>query len=214
MFGLDINPFLVRTCQMNLVLHGDGSSNVFRADSVRSPGEWDADARLNIPYGKADVVFTNPPFGGEAKIDDAHILDQHELSRWESSDSRTVLPAEQLFVEAALKFVKPGGYLAIVLPDGILNNPGLRFIRSWLLRRSRLITSVDLPKTTFKTSKGVNNPSVLIVQKFTRAQVKQADGGIIDTDYSVFMATPSNGRDHQSLQAHIPASPRRNGAVG
>jgi len=190
LYGLDINPFLVRTCQMNLVLHGDGSSNVFRADSVRSPGEWDNDARLAIPYGKADIVLTNPPFGGKAKIDDAHILDQYELTRWESNDSRSVLPAEQLFVETALKFVKPGGHLGIVLPDGILNNPGLKFIRSWLLRRSKLIASIDLPKTTFKASGGVNNPSVLLVQKFTREQVMNADKGIIDADYKVFMSVP------------------------
>ena len=204
MFGLDINPFLVRTCQMNLVLHGDGSSNVFRADSVRSPGEWEEDPRRKVPYGKADVVFTNPPFGGNAKIDDAHILDQYELSRWESNDSRSVLPAEQLFVETALKFVKPGGYLAIVLPDGILNNPGLRFIRSWLLRRSRLIASIDLPKTTFKASGGVNNPSVLLVQKFTREQAVQADKDVIDTAYQVFMATPQTaGINNRSVPVYL-----------
>ena len=204
LFGLDINPFLVRTCQMNLVLHGDGSSNVFRADSVRSPGEWDEDARRNIPYGNADVVLTNPPFGGKAKIDDTHILDQYELSRWESSYSRSVLPAEQLFVETALKFVKPGGHLAIILPDGILNNPSLRFIRSWLLRRSRLIASVDFPKTTFKASGGVNNPSVLIVQKFTMEQAAQADKGVIDTAYKVFMAAPQTaGINNRSTPVYL-----------
>ena len=64
LFGLDINPKLVQACQMNLVLHGDGSSNIFRADSVCSPGEWDTDARRRVPFGKLDVVFTNPPFGG------------------------------------------------------------------------------------------------------------------------------------------------------
>ena len=53
---------------MNLVLHGDGSSNVFRADSVRSPGEWDDETRRKTPYGKADVVFTNPPFGEKRKL--------------------------------------------------------------------------------------------------------------------------------------------------
>lgn len=204
MFGLDINPFLVRTCQMNLVLHGDGSSNVFRADSVRSPGEWDEDPRRKIPYGKADVVLTNPPFGGNAKIDDAHILDQHELPRWESDDSRSVLPAEQLFVETSLKFVRPGGHLAIVLPDGILNNPGLRYIRSWLLRRSRLIASVDLPKTTFKASGGVNNPSVLLVKKFTKEQAAQAEKGIVDTTYQVFMATPQTaGINNRSSPVYL-----------
>ena len=190
MFGLDINPFLVRTCQMNLVLHGDGSSNVFRADSVRSQGEWDEEARLKVPYGTSDVVFTNPPFGGKAQIDDPHILDQYELAYWDSENKRNLLPAEQLFVEAALKYVRPGGFLAIVLPDGILNNPSLRFIRSWLLQRSRLIASVSLPKTTFKASGGVNNPSLLLVQKFTDEQVFQAASGVIDRPYSVFMATP------------------------
>lgn len=190
LFGVDINPFLVRTCQMNLALHGDGSSNVVRADSVRSPSEWDKEARSKIPYGKADVVLTNPPFGGSAKIDDGHILDQYELPRWESRERRSSMPAEQLFVETALKFVKPGGHLVIVLPDGILNNPGLRFIRSWLLRRSRLIASVDLPKTTFAASGGVNNPSVLLVQKFNREEAAQADKGIVDNAYPVFMAVP------------------------
>lgn len=69
LFGLDINPFLVRTCQMNFVSHGDGSSNVFRADTVRSPGEWDDEARRRVPYGKADMVLANPPFGGYVKIE-------------------------------------------------------------------------------------------------------------------------------------------------
>jgi len=204
LYGIDINPFLVRTCQMNLVLHGDGSSNVYRADSVRSPGEWDDQTRRAIPYGKADVVLTNPPFGGKAKIDDAHILDQYELTRWESNDARSFLPAEQLFVEAALKFVKPKGYLGIVLPDGILNNPGLKFIRTWLLRRSRLFASIDLPKTTFKASGGVNNPSVLIVQKFTREQALQADKGVIDSAYKVFMSAPETaGINNRSVPLYL-----------
>ncbi|MYD32042.1 MAG: SAM-dependent DNA methyltransferase, partial [Nitrospira sp. SB0661_bin_20] len=190
LYGLDINPFLVRTCQMNLVMHGDGSSNVFRVDSARSPGEWDEDSRHKIPYGKVDIVFTNPPFSEKAKIDDAHILDQYELTRWESNGPRAAIPPEQLFVETSLKFVKPGGHLAIVLPDGILNNPGLRFIRSWLLRRAKLVASVDLPKTTFKASGGVNNPSVLLVQKLTKEQAQQADQGIFDKDYEIFMSTP------------------------
>ena len=204
MFGLDINPFLVRTSQMNLVLHGDGASNVFRADSVRSPGEWDEEARREVPYGASDVVFTNPPFGGNAQIDDSHILDQYELPHWDTQNRRNSLPAEQLFVEAALKYVRPGGYMAIVLPDGILNNPGLRFIRSWLLQRSRLIASVSLPKTTFKASGGVNNPSLLLVQKFTNEQVFQATSGVIDRAYNVFMAAPETaGIDNRANPVYL-----------
>ena len=109
LYGLDINPNLVRTCQMNLVLHGDGSSNIYRVDSVRSPGEWNEDARRAIPYGKVDLLFTNPPFGGKGKIDDGHILSRYELPGWGSPSPRSSMPAEQLFIETALRFLKPRG---------------------------------------------------------------------------------------------------------
>jgi type I restriction enzyme M protein len=118
MFGLDINPFLVRTCQMNLVMHGDGSANVFPVDSLLSPAEWDShDASERIPHGKADIVLTNPPFGSKAMVDDPHILSKFELSSYGSVNMRSSMPVEQLFVEAALKFLKPGGFVAIVLPE-------------------------------------------------------------------------------------------------
>lgn len=190
LFGLDINPFLVRTCQMNLVLHGDGSSNVHRVNSVQRPGEWDGEARATVPFGGVDVVLTNPPFGGEAKVEDGHVLAQHELTGWDAANPRASMPAEQLFVEAAMRFLKPGGHLVIVLPDGILNNPSTRFIRSWLLHRSQLVAVVDLPTTTFAASRGVNNPSLVIVRKYSPSQALRADEGLQEQPYQVFMAVP------------------------
>ena len=145
--GMDINPFLVRTTQMNLVMHGDGSANVFQRDSLAAPGEWEDEmARGKVKQGVYDIVMTNPPFGGKAHIDDPHILSRYDLPALESKDTRRLMPAEQLFVEGALKYVKRGGFLAIVLPRSILNNPGLRFIRKWLLQHTRIVASVDLPK--------------------------------------------------------------------
>ena len=190
LYGLDINPNLVRTCQMNLVLHGDGSSNIHRVDSTRPPGEWNGEERRTIPYGEVDILFTNPPFGGRGKIDDGHVLGQYELPTYGTKTPRSSMPAEQLFVETALRFVKPGGYLVIVVPDGVVNNPGLEFIRSWLLRRSRIVASVGLPKTTFVASKGINNPTVLIVRKLSAQESRQADNGILEANYNVFMSTP------------------------
>jgi type I restriction enzyme M protein len=58
------------------------------------------------------------------------------------------------------------------------------------LKRGRIIASVDLPKETFSRSGGVNNPSVLIVQKFTQAQMNQANAGIMDENHMVFMSAP------------------------
>ncbi len=189
-FGVDINPFLVRTCQMNLVMHGDGSANVFQADSLMAPAEWDnRDAARKVRHEQADIVFTNPPFGGRAQVDDPHMLSRFELPALGVATRRSAMPAEQLFVEGALKFVKPGGILAIVLPDSILNNPGLQFIREWLLVRTRLVASVDLPKETFADSGGVPNPSLLIVQRLTTPEIRLAEKEALD-EYHVFMATP------------------------
>ena len=91
-------------------------------------------------------------------------------------------------METALKFLKPGGRLAIVLPDSILNNPGLKFIRSWLMTRAQVVASVDLPKETFATSGGVPNPSLLLVKKLPVDEMKLAKVGAMD--YEVFMAIP------------------------
>jgi len=199
LYGLDINPDLVRTCQMNLVLHGDGSSNIYRVDSTRTPGEWDGEAHRAVPYGAVDILFTNPPFGGDGKIDDGHVLDRYELPKWETKAPRSSMPAEHLFVETALGFVKPEGYLVILVPDSIVNNPGLRFIRSWLLRRTQIVASVGLPKTTFAASKGIKNPSILIVRRLSPNGARQADAGFLQDPYNVFMSTPrTSGIDNQA----------------
>lgn len=196
LFGMDINPFLVRTTQMNLVMHGDGSANVFQGDSLAAPGEWDdRRAREKVKQRTFDICVTNPPFGGQAHIDDPHILSRYSLPDYDTEDSRQLMPAEQLFVEGALRYVKPGGYLAIVLPDSILNNPSLQFIRKWLIQNSRIVASIDLPKETFAEGGGVPNPSVLIVQRLNQVEARLASAGGLD-DYSVFMAIPKAvGRD-------------------
>ena len=190
-YGIDINPLLVRTAQMNLVMHGDGSTNVHRANTLKRPGEWSDATSASVPYGLFDVIITNPPFGDEVRVDDAHILSQYQISKWGKRNCRSAMPAEQLFIEAAMNFLRPGGIMGMVIPDGILNNPGLMFLRNWLIQRSRIIASIDLPKETFGRNKGVNNPSVLIVQKFTEEEIKNADQGRIDTNYEVFMCAPN-----------------------
>ena len=188
--GMDINPVLVRTTQMNLVMHGDGSINVFQGNSLETPGEWDDEtARRRIKQGSFDIVMTNPPFGGQAFIDDPLTLERYDLPSLEAKNTRSRMPAEQLFVEGALKYVKPKGYLAIILPRSILNNPGLKFIRGWLLDNARIVASVDLPKETFAEGDGVPNPSVLIVQRLTREESNLARRGALD-EYQVFMSIP------------------------
>ena len=53
---------------------------------------------------------------------------------------------EVLFIEQCYNFLKSGGRLAIVLPDGILGNPNTEYVRDWILKRFKLLASVDLPR--------------------------------------------------------------------
>lgn len=193
--GIDFNPILVRAAQMNLVMHGDGSTNVYHANSLLPPGEWPSessnDVVNNVKPGVFDIIVTNPPFGSKIPIDDPHILDQFELAKFETEGGvrRASMPPEQLFIERCLQLLKPGGRLAIVLPDSILSNPGLAFIRRWILMRARMIASIDLPQVTFEPYTGTQT-SILLLQKKTRNEMAIEKEMGKPRDYEVFMTTP------------------------
>jgi len=190
-YGIDFNPFLVKVAQMNMVMHGDGSANIVHANSLEDPANWNSEAREKIKFGEFDLVVTNPPFGTKAVIDNPDILSQFELTTFGANSPRTALPPEQLFIERCLDFLKPGGYLGIVLPDSILSNPGLKWIREWILQKAYIIASIDLPVETFEPHTGTQT-SILILKKKTPEQQK------LQEDYEIFMAIPEKvGHDRR-----------------
>lgn len=215
-FGFDINPDLVKATKMNMVMNNDGSGNIFRNNSLLPPHEWALDLKqqlseaLNISVNDVqnsdtieyfDVIVTNPPFGSKIPLKDSHILGQFDLgyiwrenlpgsdgSAWMmSSDFQSSVPPEQLFIERCLQFLKPGGRLAIVLPDSILGNPGLGYIRQWLIQKTRIVASVDLHVDTFQPRNGTQT-SVLIVQKKTVDEISKVHAKGSIEHYDVFMA--------------------------
>ena len=197
LFGIDFNPVLVQAAQMNLVMHGDGSTNVLHANSLLPPGEWPRDDKNNVQrsirLNHYDAILTNPPFGAYITIDDPHILEQFEIARLDitgqqgrGSGSR---PPEQLFIERCLQLLRPGGRLAIVLPDSILSNPGLTNLRRWLLAKTRVIASIDLPQETFEPYTGTQT-SVLLLQKKTAEEIAVEQEVGSHREYDVFMAMP------------------------
>jgi type I restriction enzyme M protein len=186
-FGIDKLAELVRAAQMNLAMHGDGSTNVFHANSLLPAGEWPEDVRERIRLSGFDVLITNPPFGSRLPVDDPYILDQFQLAKVEAVSPRTAMPPEQLFVERCLSFLKPGGRMAIVLPDSILSNPGLAFIRRWVLKQAYVIASIDLPREMFARSDTHTMTSILILQKFTAEERRNVEEHG-PPDYDIFMA--------------------------
>lgn len=153
---------------MNLVMHGDGSSNIYHENSLKSNGEYGDDARKNLKDASFDLILSNPPFGEDLSIDDSHILDQYELSSFEYSGKRGYMAPQELFIERSYRFLKPNGLYAIVTPDNIVSNPSYRYIRHWILLRFRIIASVSLPTEMFQPSTGTQT-TLLILKK--RAQI-------------------------------------------
>jgi type I restriction enzyme M protein len=200
-FGADFDPFLIRATQMNMVMAGDGKGHLYHLNSLEFPnGHLDGvePTRKEAPLGSVDVVMTNPPFGSEIPITDENILKHFDLAHvWERLDDGsfrstgrlqgTVAP-EVLFIERCLDWLKPGGRMGIVLPDGILGNPAAEYIRWWILRHAWVLASVDLPVEVFIVEANVNIlTSLLFLKKKPAAVIKREDlGG--RKDYPVFMA--------------------------
>jgi type I restriction enzyme M protein len=208
LFGADFDPFLVRAASMSVMMLTGEAGNVYYMDSLAFPGghlSGVAEARQRIPLGEVvDVLMTNPPFGTDIKIEDPAILGMYRdgVARSWSRSKETGLPVasespvssmspEQLFIQRAVQWVRPGGRVGIVLPNGILSNPGPadEAIRRWMLGNCWVLASVELPVEAFIHEAGVNIlTSLLFLKKKTdREKAAEAMAGR-QPDYPVFMA--------------------------
>ncbi len=213
LYGADFDPFLVRAAQMNVVMASNTEANVYNMNSLefpagRLPGIEMEDpatrervpgpAPKAIPLGSIDVVMTNPPFGSDIPITDPNILRHFDLGhKWDRTDEggfrnsgapKNSVAPEVLFIERVVDWLKPGGRAGIVLPDGILGNPGDEYIRWWILKHCWVLASIDLPVEVFIVEANVNIlTSLLFLKKKTREEMRAEDLGQ-QQDYSVFMA--------------------------
>ena len=201
LFGADFDPFLVRAAQMNILMASNGQARVFNMNSLEFPAghlQGVSEAKGRADLGTMDVVMTNPPFGSNIPVTDPNILRHYELAHtWERTEDGgfrntgrlqgSVAP-EVLFIERCLDWLKPGGRAGIVLPDGILGNPGDEYIRWWLLRHCWVLASVDLPVEVFIVEANVNIlTSLLFLKRKTEEEIGAEDLGQ-KVDYPVFMA--------------------------
>lgn len=201
LFGADFDPFLVRAAQMNAVMASNAEARLFNLNSLEFPaGHLPGlpDAKKYAEMGTMDVVMTNPPFGSEIPITDPNILKHFELAHfWERTDDGgfrntgrlqgSVAP-EVLFIERCIDWLKPGGRMGIVLPNGILGNPSDEYIRWWLLRHTWVLASIDLPVEVFIVEANVNILTSLVFMKKKSQREVQADDLGAAKDYPVFMA--------------------------
>ena len=183
LFALDYDPKLIKVARFMMLIAGDGRANVYRVSSI-DPREWKGrpDGLVNsVRDGKFHVLMTNPPFAG--KITHPEILGGYDLAyKGDHTKNKRVnkLTRDALFIERCLRFLKPGGRMAIVLPQGNLNNTSAEFIRTWIMDKAHILAVVGLHVNTFKPFTGTKT-SVLFLQKWHEGQQPIRD-------YPIFLA--------------------------
>lgn len=201
-FGADFDPALVRASRMQMAMFGDGHGHLYHMNSLEFPyGDLSGIKKApdEIPLGKKiDVLMTNPPFGSDILVTERHILEQYDLAHyWTQNDEgdfvmdqrlKPGVAPEVLFIERCLQWLRPGGRMAIVLPDGILGNPGDEYIRYWIMKHAWVLASIDLPIESFIVEANVNIlTSLLVLKKKTNEQRRfEALNGPLE--YPIFMA--------------------------
>jgi type I restriction enzyme M protein len=221
LFGTDFDPFLVRAAQMNAVMASNAEANLFNINSLEFPAghlPGLADAKKVAELGTMDIVITNPPFGSEIPITDPNILKHFELAHsWEQTEQglfrntgrlQSSVAPEVLFLERCVDWLRPGGRAGIVIPNGILGNPGDEYIRSWLLRHCWILASVELPVEVFISEADVNIlTSLLFLKKKSQQEIQAADLGK-EPNYPIFMAVAEKvgvDRRGNTLYVRTPA---------
>ena len=203
-FGIDFDARSVKIAKALNLIAGDGRTNVYRANTLDSR-HWPEDIRValrpflqrfpddrgrddfnhkNFRYFNFDILMTNPPFAGD--IEDARILHQFELARKKSGKWHSKLGRDILFIERNLEFLKPGGRMCIVLPQGRYNNTSDKYIREFIADKARILAVVGLHPNTFKPHTGTKT-SVLFLQKWDDELCPKKE------DYPIFFAVSEKG---------------------
>ncbi|MBF0556112.1 MAG: N-6 DNA methylase [Nitrospirae bacterium] len=200
-FGIDFDEKAVRVARALNLIAGDGQSNVMylntldweRWDEKTKDEEWldtyqegwkklkkqRKDSKSNCDF-TFDILMANPPFAGDIK--ESRILAKYELGKNSIGKYQTAVGRDILFIERNLDFLKLGGRMAVVLPQGRFNNSSDKYIRDFIAERCRILAVVGLHGNVFKPHTGTKT-SILFVQKWDDKLCPKRD------DYPIFFAT-------------------------
>lgn len=191
LYGIEINEQIARTAKMNMIIHDDGHTNVIASDGLLREDVIQAKTdNKGFAYGTFDLIITNPPFGSAIKQTESAYLHQYNFGIKEADwldtknaavENRKSQNTEVLFIEQDKNFLKDGGYLAIVIPDGILTNSTLQYVRDNVAEWFRIVAVVSLPQDAFKANDAGVKSSVLFLKKWTAAESQK----IVDTKHNI-----------------------------
>ncbi len=205
-FGIDFDEKTVRVARTLNLIAGDGESNVLHLNTLdydRWKEKTEKDPEWRDTYGKGfkrleklraekgsnkcfnfDLLMANPPFAGDIK--ESRILAKYELCKNAKGKTQNQVGRDILFIERNLDFLKPGGRMAIVLPQGRLNNTSDMNVRKFMAEHARILAVIGLHVNTFKPHAGTKT-SILILQKWDDKLCPKVD------DYPIFFAVSEKG---------------------
>jgi type I restriction enzyme M protein len=200
-FAIDFDEKAVRVARTLNLIAGDGQTNVLhlntldyeRWDEKTDDEDWidtynegwkklkklRTDKNSNRDF-QFDILMANPPFAGDIK--ESRILAKYELGKKDNGKYQTAVGRDILFIERNLDFLKPGGRMAVVLPQGRFNNSSDKQIREFIADHCRILAVVGLHGNVFKPHTGIKT-SVLLVQKWDDNLCPKVE------DYPIFFAT-------------------------
>ena len=181
LFGIEINDQIARTAKMNMIIHDDGHTNVIASDGLLTDIELQEKSKnFEFKYNSFDFIITNPPFGSSIKLSEKAYIKQFKLGTKENNwlDYKKVFnklngatlfrssqSTEVLFLEQCHRFLCEGGYVAVVIPDGILTNSSMEYVRDHLEEIFRIVAVVSMPQTAFSATGAGVKSSVLFLRK-------------------------------------------------
>jgi type I restriction-modification system DNA methylase subunit len=145
----DIEPSLVELSMLTLHLATSPQHEKhLSCDDVYSPSK-----ELKRWYGKVDYILANPPFSLRIKREqfDSPLFS----SGYRNSDA--------LFVDIALKLLRPGGRLVCLLPHSIIANKEFSNFRAIVEKSWTLLGVICLPEGVFHLSAGTTTRADIVV---------------------------------------------------
>jgi type I restriction enzyme M protein len=180
LFGIEISEQISRAAKMNMIIHDDGHTNVITSDGlVSDEAIFAKTSNQGFKYGTFDFIITNPPFGSTIRQSEQAYLKTYQLGKKEEDwlavkaqpeNTRDGQSTEVLFIEQDYKFLREGGYLAIVLPDGILTNSSMQYVRTQIEDWFRIVAVISMPQTAFAANGAGVKSSVLFLKKWKKEE--------------------------------------------
>lgn len=169
MVGVDVDPGLEPGWEVLARSHP--GLTLVEADALRPH------PALERPF---EIVIGNPPFGSEglyglkkpespearalaSALADYSIFQQP--GRQKSLRQLATFPIEGLFIERCIQLCRQGGWIALILPEGLLANRRLQHVRRWTADRCAVRAVVALPGDVFRREKASARTVLLLLQK-------------------------------------------------